>query len=107
MIKSIFECNEKKKVGRKKGLLTCFFYLCFEFEPNIQHLKYWLLHVYSDLKSMKTCFSDMHLHMMHNMGKKALMSYADSEDPDKHASPCSLIWTFSGLRHILQYSLIL
>ena len=40
-------------------------------------------------------------------GKKALMPYANSEDPDKFAHPCSLIWTFSVCRHILQYLLIL
>ena len=35
------------------------------------------------------------------------MPYMDSEVPDEHAQPCSLIWTFSVLRHILQYPLIL
>ena len=40
-------------------------------------------------------------------GKKALMPYANSEGPDEHVHPYSLIWTFSVLRHILQYPLIL
>ena len=40
-------------------------------------------------------------------GKKALMPYSNSEGPDEHVHPCSLIWTFSVLRHILQYPLIL
>ena len=33
--------------------------------------------------------------------------YAYSEGPDECAHPCSLIWTFSVHRHILQYPLIL
>ena len=40
-------------------------------------------------------------------GKKALMPYAYSEDPDKRDYLCSLIWTFSVRRHVLQYPLIL
>ena len=40
-------------------------------------------------------------------GKKALMSYAKSEGPDKHAHPCSVILAFSVRRHVLQYLLIL
>ena len=40
-------------------------------------------------------------------GKKALMHYANSEDQDQHEHLCSLIWTFSVPRHILQYPLIL
>ena len=35
------------------------------------------------------------------------MSYANSLGPGEHAHPCSLIWTFSVCRHILQYPLIL
>ena len=40
-------------------------------------------------------------------GKRALMSYANSLGPGEHAHPCSLIWTFSVCRHILQYPWIL
>ena len=40
-------------------------------------------------------------------GKKALMPYANGEDPDEHAHPYSLFWTFSVHQHILQYPLIL
>ena len=39
--------------------------------------------------------------------KKSLMPYANSEGPDQHAHPCSLIWAFSICEHILQYPLIL
>ena len=35
------------------------------------------------------------------------MLYANREVPDEPAYPCSLIWTFSVCRHILQYPLIL
>ena len=35
------------------------------------------------------------------------MPYANSECPDQRVHPCSLIWTFSVLRYILQYPLIL
>ena len=38
---------------------------------------------------------------------KALLLYADSESPGEGAHPCSLIWTFSARRYILQYPLIL
>ena len=39
--------------------------------------------------------------------KKALMDYANSERPDEHAHPCSMIWTFYVCRSILQDLLIL
>ena len=40
-------------------------------------------------------------------GKRALMSYANSESLDKRAHPCSLIWTLSIHRLIPHYPLIL
>ena len=39
--------------------------------------------------------------------KKALMPLVNSDGPVEHVHPCSLIWTFSVRRHILQYPLIL
>ena len=39
--------------------------------------------------------------------KKALMHFADKVGPDQYAHPCSLIWTFSVCRHLVQYPLIL
>ena len=39
-------------------------------------------------------------------GKTALMPYANSEGPDILVHPCSLIWIFSGGRHIQQYTTI-
>ena len=39
--------------------------------------------------------------------KWALMHPADNVGSDQRAHLCSLIWTFSVCRHILQYSLIL
>ena len=35
------------------------------------------------------------------------MPFVTSEGPDEYVHPCSLIWTFSVLPHILQYLLIL
>ena len=35
------------------------------------------------------------------------MPYAKTEGPDDRAHPCSLIWTFSVRRRILQYPLIM
>ena len=40
-------------------------------------------------------------------GKKVLMPYANSEGPDERVHLCSLVWTFSVRRHILEYPLIL
>ena len=37
--------------------------------------------------------------------KKALMPCANSGGRDERVHPCSLIWTFSVRRHILQYQL--
>ena len=45
--------------------------------------------------------------LMCRVGKKALMPYANSEGPNEHAHPCSLIWTFSVRRRILHYPSIL
>ena len=36
-----------------------------------------------------------------------IMSYANSQGLDERAHSCSLIWTFSVRRHILQYTLIM
>ena len=45
--------------------------------------------------------------MMCNVGEKDLMPHANSEGPDERVHPCSLIWTSSIRRHVLQYLLIL
>ena len=39
--------------------------------------------------------------------KRTLMHFAGNVDPDQRAHLCSLIWTLSVHRHILQYPLIL
>ena len=50
--------------------------------------------------------SGIHVRTDTQRGKK-VMAHARSEGPDEHAHPCSLIWTFSVPRYILQYPLIL
>ena len=47
------------------------------------------------------------IHIMHKVGKRTLCHYVNREGPDEHSHLCSLIWTFSVHRHILQYPLIL
>ena len=44
--------------------------------------------------------------MMRNVGKITLLSYATRKDPEEHARPCSLIWTFPVRPHILQYPVL-
>ena len=45
-------------------------------------------------------------HIVYNVGKKALMSYANSEGPDQRAHPCKLIRAFTVRQLILQYPFI-
>ena len=71
------------------------------------YLELWLnLHRAHVQSCMFWCL-DSYTHMMSNMGKKVLMSHADSDGPDKRAHLCSLIWTYSVHWHILKYLLLL
>ena len=46
-------------------------------------------------------------YLMHKVEKGPFVPQVSNEDPDERANPFSLIWTFSVLRHILQYALVL